>query len=319
MLHPDDIVLALDIGGSKLMVGLVTLQGTILCSANHPWERMPQELLLQVIQEKASQLLAAYPRYQPSAIGVTIPGLADPKRGLWIEASFSGIRNFAISQKLTQQFGLPAYLDNDAQACALAEKYYGGGKHCHHYLYVTVSNGVGGALFLDGKLYGGDKGHAGEIGHCVVVEEGRRCNCGSKGCLEMYAAGPGVVKNYRELGGDAQISGQPANAQLIAQLARTGDVIARKTFELEGYYLGKGIAAACNLLNPEKVIVGGGISQAFDLFEQSLKDTLHQSIYQRANQGIVIEPSPLCCHGGLLGAVALVARARLPEKGENYV
>jgi glucokinase len=88
MLHPDDIVLALDIGGSKLMVGLVTLQGTILCSANHPWERMPQELLLQVIQEKASQLLAAYPRYQPSAIGVTIPGLADPKRGLWIEAAF---------------------------------------------------------------------------------------------------------------------------------------------------------------------------------------------------------------------------------------
>jgi predicted NBD/HSP70 family sugar kinase len=138
-------------------------------------------------------------------------------------------------------------------------------------LYVTVSNGVGGALFLDGKLYGGDKGHAGEIGHCVVVEEGRRCNCGSKGASKCMPPAPVWVKNYRELGGDAQISGQPANAQLIAQLARTGDVIARKTFELEGYYLGKGIAAACNLLNPEKVIVGGGISQAFDLFEQSLK------------------------------------------------
>ena len=319
MLHLDDVVLALDIGGSKLMVGLATLQGTILCSEKFLWDALSPAAILAMIQEKASRMLVDYPQHQPSAIGVTIPGLADSAKGLWVESSFSGIENLAIAEELTNCFGLPAYIGNDAQACALAESYYGSGKGTDHFLYVTVSNGVGGALFLNGKLYCGARGNAGEIGHCVVVENGRTCKCGSKGCLEMYAAGPGVVKNYRELGGKSQMSGQPASAQLIAQLARTGDEAARKTFELEGYYLGKAIAAACNLLNPERVIIGGGISLAFDVFEQSLKSTFFQSIYQKANKNVIIEPTPLRYSGGLLGAVALVRRGDGAEKGDEHV
>jgi glucokinase len=160
-------------------------------------------------------------------------------------------------------------------------------------------------LFLDGTLYRGAIGNAGEIGHCVVVEDGRPCKCGSNGCLEAYAAGPAIVQNYVEQGGSPEIDGMPADAKRIAQCAREGDAAAVRAFILEGQYLGKMIATAANLFNPQKVVIGGGISLAFDIYGGILKRTVSDYLYIKANPGLEILPTPLGYYGGLLGAAAV--------------
>lgn len=142
---------------------------------------------------------------------------------MWVEASFSGVGDVAVGPALQAAFGAPAFIDNDGQACALAEKLYGACKDVKDFLYLTVSNGCGGAIFMGDLLYYGASGNAGEIGHVCVEPQGRQCNCGARGCLEMHAAGPALVKNYLEVGGLSQLQGQAPNAKAIADLGPGGD------------------------------------------------------------------------------------------------
>jgi glucokinase len=298
------VSLAIDIGGSKCVVGLVDDQGTIIDKRRFVWKALNEKAMLEDISREGKALLSCRPSLSPSFIGASIPGLADPNKGLWIEASFSGIRDLPIASALSQAFGLPAYIDNDGQACALAERLFGAGRDTEDFLYITVSNGIGGSIFANGRLYGGVNGTAGEIGHCTVVENGRPCKCGLNGCLEAHAAGPAIAKNYQELGGAPLTDGKAADAAEIAKRAREGEEIAIQVYRTEGMYLGKVIAAACNLLNPAKVILGGGVSLAFPLFEASLRDTVNKHLYRSANPGLQILPTPLGYDGGLLGAAA---------------
>lgn len=296
---------AIDIGGSKFVVGLVTFAGQVLAKARYEWTELTAEAVLRDIVRCGRALVEAHPEHRPRAVGATIPGLADSQRGLWIEASFSGIRNLPIAAELHAAFGLPAYIDNDGQACALAEKLFGACQDTDDFLYLTVSNGIGAAIFAGGRLYGGSNGAAGELGHCVVVEGGRPCACGSRGCLEMHAAGPGIARNYIEMGGGPAENGASANAALIADRARAGESAAVATYALEGEYLGRMLAIACNLLNPSKVILGGGVSLSYPLFAKSLERTLQLGLYRGANPGLTVRPTALGYDGGLLGAAAL--------------
>ncbi|MDR3050254.1 MAG: ROK family protein [Oscillospiraceae bacterium] len=294
--------LAVDIGGSKLMVGLVDRAGHVLARERRVWKYLDVDSVMRDILTLARALLAAHPGLpSPVLAGVTIPGLADPIRGLWLEASFSGIRDLPIAALLREQLRLPVYVDNDGQACALAEKCFGACRDVDDFLYITVSNGIGGALFLAGRLYAGASGTAGELGHCTVVEDGRACKCGLRGCLEMHAAGPGIARNYAELGGMPL----PADAAEIARRAGQGEQIALDTYALEGEYLGRSLAWACNLLNPAKVVLGGGVSLSFPLFAPALHTALHARLYRSANPTLIVEPTALGYDGGLLGAAAV--------------
>ncbi len=299
------VALCFDIGGSKYNVGLVDSEGTILAQSIGKWTALTEEAILHDLFGCADTILARHPEIRPVAAGATIPGLADRERGLWVEASFSGIRNFAVADCIGAHYRMPVFIDNDAQACALAEKMFGCCKETNDFVYLTVSNGVGGAFVLDGRPYGGASQGAGEIGHCVVAEGGRPCGCGSRGCLEAYAAGPAISKNYLELGGQPGRGGGAPSAKEIAERARLGEQTAIDTFRLEGEYLGRAVAFAVNLLNPEKVVIGGGVSLAFDLFGPSLNATVREHIYRKANSGLSIVPSVLGYNGGLYGAAVL--------------
>jgi len=240
-------------------------------------------------------------------MGATIPGLADPKKGLWVEASFSGIRDLPFASIMEAEFGLPVRIGNDGNACAMAERLFGSCKDVDHFIWVTVSNGIGGSIFVNSSLYPGSSGNAGEIGH-IVVEEGpnaRPCKCGLSGCAEMHASGPGLAKNYLSLGGKWETSGEPPTAKSIAALAWAGEKIAIATYELEGLYLGRAIGAAVNLINPQKVVIGGGVSLGFDLFRPSLTKTLETHVYRNANPGLKVEPTALGYNAALLGAAAI--------------
>jgi glucokinase len=299
------VSLAIDIGGSKCVAGLVDREGTILDKERFLWQKLDAPSLLMDIVSHAKALLQKHPDITPQVIGASIPGLADPVKGMWVEASFSGIRNWPIAAALCEALGLPVYIDNDGQACALAERLFGACRDTADFLYMTVSNGIGGSIFADGKPYGGFNGTAGEIGHCTAVEGGRQCKCGLRGCLEMHAAGPAIARNYQEMGGKPMPDGGVADAAEIARRAQAGEKEAIAVYELEGQYLGRVIATACNLLNPRKVIIGGGVSLNFPLFEQSLKETVAQHMYRAANPDLDILPTALGYDGGLLGAAAV--------------
>lgn len=309
----NNYVLAIDIGGSKYMVAIVDTKGNVVEAKRYKWQELNTNIVIESIISSSKELLEKYKDASPIAIGVTIPGLADPKRGIWVEFSFSGIKNINIRQILQDEFGIPVYIDNDAQACALAEKLFGSGKDTRNFIYITISNGIGGAIFINDQLYYGAFGNAGEVGHCIVVEDGFQCKCGNKGCLEVYAAGPAIVRSYIELGG-IQYNRELIDAKYIADLAHTGDEVAIQTFELVGLYIGKIIGSICNVLNPEKVIIGGGVSLSFSLFEKKLKETVRNSMYNSANQNLEIIASQFGNYGGIFGAASLA----ICRKDHNY-
>jgi predicted NBD/HSP70 family sugar kinase len=297
--------LAVDLGGSKYMTGLVSSDGEVLYSKRFLWERYSQEDIRRQIMESIEETLSVNPGIKVEAAGVTIPGLADPEKGLWLSPEFMGVRNYPVAAEIHGVFGFPVFIENDGRACVLAERCFGAGKDCDDFLYITVSNGVGGGLFLNGNLYSGAYGNAGEIGQCVVVENGRMSPDGTAGTLEMYAAAAGLVQNYILAGGSAAIDGAPADGKSIAALAAKGDPAALCAFRSEGYYLGKAIATANNLLDIKKVIIGGGISLAFDYFKDSLIQTVKEQTYKRNYPTPEILPTPLGYEGALLGAAAV--------------
>jgi predicted NBD/HSP70 family sugar kinase len=301
------VILAVDIGGSKYVVGIISETGKIITKERYVWNDTSTKGITNQIISVIEKFLCNFSDSKISAIGITIPGLADPSTGMWISSSYFGLKNLPIVRIIQGNIPLPVYIDNDAKACALAEKWLGTGINCNDFLYMTVSTGVGGAFFLNGDLYYGGYGNAGEVGECVIVENGRLSKNGRRGTLEMYASTTGLVKNYIEAGGREKINGQELNGAVLSFLAEKGDKSALVAFEQMGYSLGLVIATACNMLNIKKVIIGGGLSLAFIYFKMKLEETVLKNYYSKTDP-IVIEPSSLGYDGALLGAAALALR-----------
>ncbi len=307
----NDTVLAIDIGGSKLATGLVRTDGTVLSREKASWGALNADSVVKTVLDASRRMLDAHKGVRPLCAGVNIPGLADTDAGHWIEACFSGIRDVPIADIISQELGMPVYIDNDANNCAIAEKLFGVCRECTDFIWLTVSNGCGGAIFLDGHIYRGINGFSGELGHiCVEEAGGYLCGCGNRGCLEAQAAGPGVARRYEAA------CGKDASAKEIAEMARKGSEIALGIYKKEGYYIGKAVAAAINTLNPQKVVIGGGISDAFDLFSASLKNTVDTMTYNKASDHVLIEKTGLGYDAALVGAAAL-AMLRYGKQGQN--
>lgn len=301
-----DAVLAIDIGGSKLVTGLVAADGEILCKEKTGWEKLDGDSVMRTILEVSERVLAEHKGTRVRAVGANIPGLADADKGLWVEACFSGIRNVPIAAQLSRRFKVPAYIDNDVNNCALAEKLFGVCRDCTDFAWLTVSNGCGGALFLNNRVYRGVHGTAGEFGHIIVEENGGfPCGCGNTGCLEAQAAGPGIVRRFVAAGGPESLDGAPADAMKIAELARNGDSAAKAVFDREGYYIGKALSAVINSINPQKIVVGGGVAGSFELFYPELLRTVSNMTYRVASKHITIVKTGLGYDAALVGAAAL--------------
>ena len=295
-------VLAVDIGGSKFITGFLGADGEILYSLRQEWRGLDRDSVIDRLTEAVRDTLASHPEFSPAAVGMTIPGIADPAAGIWVSSPLGEINDFAVCDHIGRVTGLPVYIENDANACALAELYFGTGKGCRNFLYMTVSSGVGGALILGGRLYSGASGGAGEIGVTVAVENSSRRNShGQRGLLELYASTSGLRQNYLECGGRPEINGAPPDGRSIAELARGGDPAAERAFCLEGHYLGRAIAAANNLLDLERVVIGGGLSLAFDLYRDELLRVLREEDHQNT-PGFAVLPTMLGYEGAFVGA-----------------
>lgn len=296
-------ILSVDIGGSKLMSGIVGYDGSILAKEKILLKvPISEEYLVGKVIDAIKYLLAKCKNIYIDCIGVAVPGIADSFNGTMLFAPYSGIKNFEIGRILEENFNVPVFIENDANACAYGEMMFGACKNVKNFVWITVSNGIGGAIVIDKHLYEGEFKGAGEIGHINVVEEGFECGCGNKGCLEAYASGPGIVRRYYEKN---LFHNKEETAKTIAQFAKNGEEIALEVYRETGYYLGKVISYIVNLLNPEKIILGGGISMDMDLFLPELKRVLNSMIFKLPNKGLSIEKTALLYDASLIGVAAV--------------
>ena len=288
-------ILAIDIGGSKILAGVVDSLGEVRGEKKIILEKPEEASLLRDIFSLCDSFLEGF---EIHAIGLSIPGIVDAKNGVWLEAVFSKVQNFPLGTILAEKYKLPVFLENDANNSAFGERIFGFAKDCGDFIWLTVSNGCGAGIFLDGKLFTGFGGHAGELGHICVTGEDFTCPCGNRGCLEASAAGPGISRRYKAL------TGEDLSAKEIAARARSGDIHAVAVYNKTGEYIGTAIAAAVNVINVPLVVVGGGISMDYDLFCGEMEKTVQKKIYQTANKNLLIKRTRLGYHASLLGAAA---------------
>ena len=292
-----NMVLGIDIGGSKIAAGLVDEKGGI--SHYLKWD-LPGSYDKEYIIDTILGNINGIPGndFSIKAAGVSIPGVTDAKDGIWVYAPFSGISDFPIAETLSGKLNIPVYIENDVNACAIGEKRYGCCKDSADFLWITVSNGIGGGLFLNNGIYRGASGYAGEIGHVKVKDNsGRVCGCGKTGCLEAEASGFAISSKYNEK--------HKANLTTKELAAMQENTEAAAAFYEAGFYIGKGITHAVNLLNIEKVVLGGGVSESFGLILSGIRAAVDKCLFSQANMNLIIEKTALGYHAGLLGAAAV--------------
>ena len=245
------------------------------------------------------------------AIGVSSPGPMDPHSGIiMMTPNIKEWRDFPITAKLTEHFGIPSYLNNDANLAGLAEWKFGAGRGHHNVLFLTVSTGLGGGVIIDDRLLQGHHGLAAELGHLTVQADGPLCGCGQRGHLESFSSGTGIERFEAEqlkAGRESVLHPDKKNsAYMISEAAKQGDALSIEAYSIAGKYLGIGVANFLHTFDPSIVIFGGGVSQSgallFDSFETSLKERV---IHPRYLEGLVIARAELGDDAGLLGARAL--------------
>ncbi len=245
------------------------------------------------------------------AIGVSSPGPLDPHMGIIMSPpNIKEWRDFPITAKLTKHFGVPAYLDNDANLAGLAEWKFGAGRGHHNVLYLTISTGVGGGVIINDRLLQGYHGLAAELGHITLQADGPLCGCGQRGHLESFSSGTGIerfVAEQLKAGRESVLHPDKKNsAHDISEAAKQGDALSIEAYEAAGKYLGIGVANFLHAFDPSIVVFGGGVSQSgsllFDAFNVSLKEHV---IHPRYLEGLVITKAELGDDSGLLGARAL--------------
>lgn len=298
-----------DIGGTHIRTAAYESDNTTPLTHNrtrsHAKEPGTFDRLVKAIE-------AAWPEDRSvKAIGMASPGPLDPQTGVVLATpNIPEWIDFPLTQKLTEHFGVPAYLDNDANLAALGEWKFGAGRGHHNLLYLTISTGIGGGVIINDRLLHGYHGLAAELGHVTVLAGGPVCPCGQKGHLEALAAGPAIVRDVREqleaglkstLRNDGNL-----NAYEVAQAARNGDALAKSAYARAGEYLGIGVASFLHTFDPSIVIFGGGVSQSGPLLFDPFKISLQKHVFNpRYLENLVITTAALGDDAGLLGALAL--------------
>lgn len=301
-------VLGLDFGGTKLAAGVLDYaRGTIVRAA---WAETRAALGAETAVDDMLGLIAELGHTGNwRGVGVSFGGHVYSNQILR-SLHVKGWTDYPLERRLQHALKVSSVrIFNDANAAAFGEWRFGAGRGAHSLLYVTVSTGIGGGVILNGRLWGGAAGMAGEIGHMQVVDGGPMCTCGQRGCLEALAAGPAIARRAA-LSGVRPSAGtgvqQTLSARQVAQQAESGDSVAQQVLVECARYLGIGLANATNLLDVERVIVGGGVSQAGALWWRALRETFQSRILKRLRPTVLM-PAELGEYAAVYGAAALAA------------
>ncbi len=303
-------------GGTNLRVAAVDDTGVLLekvslaTRSGQPREDVIREMC-QVIQAFRARLAEAG---QLTGVGVGVPGIIYMDTGnLRQSPNLPGWEDFPVRREIESLLGTPVWLDNDANVAALGEFWLGAGKGSRSLCMVTLGTGVGGGLILDGKVWHGFLGMAGELGHVVVAESGSRCACGGQGCLETEISASAVVRKAGEtlakgrslLLQRAEREGRELTSEVVYEAAQAGDPGCRAILESAGRYLGIALAGLVNTLNLPLYVIGGGVAAAWDLFSPTMFDELRQRSYVFCEGSTRVEKAFLLGDAGLFGAAYL--------------
>jgi len=314
---PQAQAIGIDVGGTKTAALRVTGDGEILAREVLATPADDMEATLRTMAEAARAVLAPEVR----AIGVGAAGLVEAGTGRLIFAPNLAWRNALLTDHLWDAIGLPAFADNDNNAAAWGEYRHGAARGYRHVLFVGVGTGIGGGIIVDGKLLRGAHGFAAEIGHIVVEPAGPLCGCGNHGCWEQVASGHALTRAGRDAASQhpqsmiaRRCGGDPSKVTgpLVTEAARAGDPVARGILARVGRRLGEGIAGLVNVLDPEVVVVGGGVAAAGDLLMGSARIAFSTSVEAPAHRPEV--PLVVATLGNDAGAVGAAALA-LEELG----
>ena len=307
--------IGIDIGGTKVLGGVVTGTGEILATARRDTPREGGRALTEAIANVATELAQQYP---VDSIGVSAAGfISSDKQTMLATPNISNWNGVNLVAELTEILDKKIALENDANAAAWGEFKFGAGRGRNDLMMLTLGTGVGGGLILDGSVFRGAFGIGAELGHIRIVPEGHLCGCGIRGCLEQYASGSALMRHAREAidaspllarnlldRGDGTIEGLRGNH--ITEAARDGDPVAIAAFNTMATYLGAGIASLCAVIDPSCVVLGGGVIDAGELFLGPTRDAALRLIpFSGKHPYPEIVAAELGNHAGLVGVADL--------------
>jgi len=316
------LVCAFDLGGTNLRAATIDETGKIHARVRHDTPRAaksPDEIVRALVAAARACERELSDRDVIHAASVVVPGTVNSSNKVVIQVpNLPCLDNFPLKDSLAKELGWPVVLENDANAAALGEMWLGAGRGSRTIVCITLGTGVGGGIILDGKLWRGADGSAGEIGHTTVDPQGGlKCRCGNTGCLEMFASATAIVRMAREALPQyprSILRPDELSAEAVYEAAMKDDKLALEVFARMGTYLGIGMANLVNLLNPEMIVIGGGVANAWQVFEESMHEEVKQRAFPLPARRVRIVPAECGDDAGLLGA----ARLAFDELGADY-
>lgn len=286
--------IGIDVGGTKILAGVVERDGTVVRSERRPTPAESPEAFLRGVAEVVAQLRDD----SVAAVGIGIPSTVDQRSGSSVFATHIPLEGVPVRERGQDYVGLPVAVDNDANAAAVAEWKIGAGRGTQHMVLLTLGTGIGGGLILDGRLYRGSTGAAGELGHMVLEFDGPECRgrCTGRGHFEQLASGSAANEIGREL------LGTDAGSRELVDAARRGDRAAVRALSDVGRRLGAGIGSLVNVFDPELVVVGGGFGEALDLLLPSALETMRREALPPGRDSVRVVAAELGEDAGMVGA-----------------
>ena len=303
-------IIGVDLGGTNLRTALLTTNGDIIekrkeaTNVSDGWKKIVLRIEDNIVRQREA---AAARGLNIQAVGVGTPGVIQMDTGVVVKSpNFPDWNNLPLKEELERALRLPIFIENDANAAALGEQWRGAANGISSMIFITLGTGVGGGIVLNNKIWHGADGMAGEIGHITLIPDGELCSCGNSGCLEMYASARGIVQSYQENASGsvpAEIL-QTMTSEKIYQTAQAGDSTARRVMKEMGHMLGIALAGLINTFNPEMIVLGGRVKDAWPLFIDATREEVMRRAFLVPAQRTQIVPSLLGDDAGMIGAAA---------------
>ncbi len=315
------LVLGVDLGGSKILSAVVNAKGEMLSSDRRttPAAKGP-DVVIQAILDSIKRAIsqAGITAAQLAAICIGAPGLSNPETGvIFTSPHLPGWKDVPLKTIVEGETGIKTLLLNDTNAAALGELYFGAAKGARNFICVTLGTGIGGGIVIDGEIYAGSLGTAGEIGHMAIDTNGRKCNCGNTGCWETLASGTALAREAKQRISDGAKTSileyadgdvNKVNAETVHKAAQQGDTLAKELIAQLAYYIGVGLANLIHIFNPELIVIGGGLSNIGDMLLEPAYKLAGERVNKTAFASVRFARAELGRNSGVIGAAAYAFR-----------
>lgn len=318
---PDRYAIGVDFGGTKVLAGVInTRTGKLMATSKKKTRQQDAEKevikrLESVIDEAIDDSGVDHDKI--TGIGIGVAGMVDREKGILLNAVNIGAKNIKLTGPLARNYGVPAVIGNDVEVATLGEMHFGAGKDCDNFVCVFVGTGIGSGIVTDGEIYRGASGTAGEIGHTILFPEGRQCNCGGHGCLEAYASRTAIAKQIvagikrgkkTNVADEVDESKGWLRSKVLSEAVDNNDPLVVECIKEGAKFLGIGLASVVNFYNPEKIVLGGGLVDAVDLYIDVATDVVMNTVLPIPRKNLQVRKAKLGDYAGIVGAAILAAQ-----------